>query len=81
MFDGVGLVAKIEKISKKQAEHLLIEAGFSYYISEKIKQDIKNRETAKKLNQKLKMTHFMLEFRKFSKERGINLKTDWSIEE
>lgn len=43
MFAGVRCVAKIEKISKKQATHLLLEAGFGYWMGEKIKEDIKNR--------------------------------------
>jgi hypothetical protein len=73
MFDGVELVGKIEKISKKQAAHLLIEAGFKYYIGEKIKEDIRNRLAAKELNRKVKLTRFVLEFRRFAKERGMDI--------
>jgi hypothetical protein len=74
MFDGFELVSKIEKISKKQAAHLLIEAGFKYYIGEKIKEDIRNRLAAKELNRKVKLTRFVLEFRRFAKERGMDIK-------
>ena len=74
MFDGFELVSKIEKISKKQAAHLLIEAGFKYYIGVKIKEDIRNRLAAKELNRKVKLTRFVLEFRRFAKERGMDIK-------
>jgi hypothetical protein len=74
MFDGIELVSKIERINKKQAAHLLIEAGFKYYIGEKIKEDIKNRLAARELNQKVKLTRFILEFRRFAKERGMDIK-------
>ena len=40
MFDGIELVSKIEKISKKQAAYLLIEAGFKYYIGKKSKRTL-----------------------------------------
>ena len=73
--------AALEKISKKQAAHLLIEAVFSYWYGQKVKQNIKNREAARKLSQKLKITRFMRELKKYCKEQGINLQSDWTIKD
>jgi hypothetical protein len=81
MFEGVAFVAKYEKLSKKQAAHLLIEAGFKYYIIEEIKQDARARIKARELNQKVKITRFVLLFQKFCQEAGINMTTDWNIKE
>jgi dUTPase len=38
--DGIDLVAASERISKKHAAINLIDAGFHYYLKEKIKQHI-----------------------------------------
>jgi hypothetical protein len=69
MFDGIELVAKIEKISKKKAARLLIERGFSSYMGEKIKTDM----AIMKLERNPKATRFILELRKFAKERGMDI--------
>lgn len=41
MFDGIQLVAKIEKLSKKKATRFLLEKGFRNYIGEKLHEAIK----------------------------------------
>jgi hypothetical protein len=69
MFDGVELVGKIEHLSKKKAARLLIERGFRNYIGEKMKEAIAIEE----LRQKPKATRFILELRKFAKERGTDI--------
>ena len=69
MFDGIELVAKMERVSKKKAARLLIERGFSSYIGEKIKTDMAMRE----LERNPKATRFILLLRRFAKQRGMDI--------
>ncbi len=73
MFNGIELIARFEKISKKQAAHLLLEAGFKYYVGEKIRKDIEARTAAKKLNQKIQVSKFIMELEKYCREQGIDI--------
>jgi hypothetical protein len=73
MFDGIKLVAKIERTTKKKTAHLLIERGFINYISEKLKEAIKVEIAAEELRQKPKATRFIRELRKFAAERGMGI--------
>jgi hypothetical protein len=73
MFDGIELVAKIERTSKKKAARQLIERGFSIYMGEKVKEAIQNELAARELRQKPHLTRFVLELRKFAKERGMDI--------
>jgi hypothetical protein len=73
MFDGIKLVAKIERTTKKKAARLLIERGFINYISEKLKEAIKVEIAAEELCQKPKATRFIRELRKFAAERGMDI--------
>jgi hypothetical protein len=69
---GIDLVAKFEKISKKRAVNLLLEAGFKYYMAEKVRQDIEARTAARKLNQKVQVSKFIKALEKYCKEQGID---------
>jgi hypothetical protein len=73
MFQGIELVAKIERTTKKNAARLLIERGFSSYMGEKLREAIQNELAARELRQKPHLTRFVLELRKFAKERGIDI--------
>ena len=68
MFDGIALVAKIERTTKKKAARLLIERGFSSNMAEKLKTEMAIRE----LERKPHLTRFVLELRRFAKERGTH---------
>jgi pantoate kinase len=69
MFDGIEWVAKIEKVSKKKAARLLIERGFSSWMGEKIKTEL----AIKELEDKPHLTRFVLQLRRFAKERGMDI--------
>jgi hypothetical protein len=69
MFDGIELVAKIERTTKKKAARVLIERGFSSYMGEKLK--IAN--AIRELEGKPKATRFILQLRRFAKERGMDI--------
>jgi pantoate kinase len=69
MFDGIELVAKMERVSKKKAARLLIERGFSSYMGEKLKTEMALRE----LERKPHLARFVLELRRFARERGMDI--------
>jgi pantoate kinase len=69
MFDGVAWVAKFERVTKKKATRMLLERGFSRWFNEKIKEDRALRE----LESKPHLTRFVLEYRKFAKEHGMDI--------
>ena len=69
MDDGIVLVSKIERLSKIRAVHLLLERGFSSYMGEKLKTEMAIRE----LERKPHLTRFVLELRRFAKERGMDI--------
>ena len=61
MFQGIELVAKIERVSKKKAARFLIEEGFRKYIGNKLGEAIKTEVAARELRRKPKLTCFVLE--------------------
>jgi hypothetical protein len=71
--DGVELIAAIEHTSKKQAAELLIKAGISSYMGEKITQYIKDERAARELDQKVKIPRLVLELRRLARERGMDI--------
>jgi hypothetical protein len=73
MFDGIELVGKIEKLSKKKAARLIMERGFSSYMGEKVGEAIKRELAARQLNEEPELTRFVLELRRFAKERGMDI--------
>jgi hypothetical protein len=73
MFDGIELVGKIEKLSKKKAARLIMERGFSSYMGEKVGEAIKRELAARELAEKPHLTRFVLELRRFARERGMDI--------
>ena len=71
--DGIELIAKIEHTSKKQAAELLMKAGLSSYMGAKITKHIEDKRAARELNQKVKLTRFVLELRKLARERNCDI--------
>jgi hypothetical protein len=69
MYDGIELVGAIERLSKKKAARLLLERGFSSYMGEKLKTEMAIRE----LERKPHLTRFVLELRRFARERGMDI--------
>ena len=58
LFDGIVAVAQIERISKKNATELLLEAGFSNFIGKKIAKYIEAQQISRGNNQPLPRTRF-----------------------
>jgi len=71
--DGIEFIAKIERTSKKQAAELLMKAGLSSYMGDKLSKYIHGEHIAKEQNQKAKMPRFVLELRKLARERGRDI--------
>jgi hypothetical protein len=73
MFDGIELVAKIERMTKKKAIRSIFERGFSSYIGEKLHEAVKVEIAVDELRRKPKATRFVRELRKFAAERGMDI--------
>jgi cell division protein FtsX len=71
--DGIEIVAAIERTSKKQAAELLMKVGLSRYMGINIGEYIKNEQAARELNQKMKMTRFVMVLRRYAKEHGMDI--------
>jgi len=69
MFAGIDWVAKFERISKVRAANRLLERGFRSYMGEKLKIELAIME----LERKPRATRFILELRRFAKERGMDI--------
>ena len=76
LFDGIELVAKIERKSKKKATDFLLEAGFGSYMGAKLAEHVKNEQKIKESNLKQHPypSRFVKELRKFCKERGMDIR-------
>ena len=73
MVDGIEMVKKIEKVSKKAAARLLMAEGFRTYIANGLHEYIKDDIADNKLQQRRAITPFIRELRRFAKERGIDI--------
>jgi hypothetical protein len=73
LYEGIELVAAFENTTKKQAAELLMKAGLSSYMGEKIADYIKSEQAARELNQKIKMTRFIQVLRRYTKEKGMDI--------
>ena len=71
--DGIELVALIERINKKQAADLLMKAGLSSYMGEKLTEYIEDERAAREFHQKMKRTRFIHILRKYARERGMDI--------
>ena len=74
MFKGIELVSKIERISKKKAVRLILEAGFSKYMGNKLKEHIENEKRIRELNFKRHPypTRLVRVLRRLCKEMGLD---------
>ncbi len=79
--ENVKFVQDVEKVSKKEAARLLIDAGWESYLTKKVEINRQERLRAKELNKRIGLTVFMREFMKYCHERGINLTANWTIKE
>jgi hypothetical protein len=67
------LIAKIERTSKKDAAELLMKAGLSSYMGQKLTDYIHNEQLAREQNQKIEMTRFVMVLRRYAKEHGMDI--------
>ncbi len=73
MYAGIDWVAKFERISKVRAVNRLLERGFRSWIVEQIKAETVLKEHERKLSRKPYPSRFVRGFRKFCKERGMDI--------
>jgi len=71
--DGVKLVADIEGSSKKAAAELLMKAGVSSYLGDKLAQYIKDERAAREHGQKVKMTRFIIALRRYARAQDMDI--------
>ena len=71
-YEGIELVASIEKVSVKQTADMLIEVGISCYLAILMKQQAINEMANGEFNQKSQQ-NFALELKKYAEERGIDI--------
>jgi hypothetical protein len=50
-----------------------MKSGLSKYMGAKLSEYIKNERAARELNQKVKMTPFVLTLRRYARERGMDI--------
>lgn len=71
--DGIELVGVIERTSKKRAAELLMKAGLSSYMGEKVTEYIERDRVAREINQKVHMTRFIMVLRRYAREHGMDI--------
>jgi hypothetical protein len=71
--DGIEFVAYYERCSKKRAAELLIQAGFSSYMGEKITEYIEADRLAREHGQKIARNRFVFLLRKYAREKGMDI--------
>jgi transposase len=72
--DGIELVAAIERTSKKRAAEMIMSAGFSSYMGEKITEHIRAEQAARARNERVQRNRFAQQMIRFARERGMDLK-------
>ncbi len=74
MYQGVEIIARIERTSIKEATDLLLASAISQYMGEKLLEHIKNEKEIKELNLQRHPypPRFVREVRKLCKERSID---------
>ena len=73
MFEGVELVAKIERKSKIRMTNELMERGSSSYMGEKLTEYIEDERAAREFHQRLKINRFVRVLRHYARERGMDI--------
>ena len=74
MFEGLEFLAKTERKSKKKMARELMELGIRRFMGDKIKEYNKRVIAARKLDEEPELTRFIILFRRFAKERGMDIK-------
>ena len=73
LYDGIDLVAKIERTSKKDAAELLMKAGLSSYMGGKITEYLEDERAAREYHQRMRYNRFIHEVRRCAKELGMDI--------
>ena len=73
LFQGIELVAKIERTTKKHAAEELMKAGLSSYMGEKLTQYIESERAAREFHQKMQYNRFIYIIRQYARERGYDI--------
>ena len=73
LFEGIEFLAKVERKSKKQMAHELMELGISSLMGEKIREYNKRVIAARELQQEPELTRFIILLRRWAKERGYDI--------
>jgi hypothetical protein len=71
--DGVEIIAAVERISKKDAAELLMKAGISSYMGDKISEYIHNEHVAREQSESLKISRFMMILKRYAREQGMDI--------
>ena len=67
------MVAAVELTSKKDTAELIVKAGLSSYMGKKLSDYIAGEKIARELNQKVKMTRFVMLLKRYAKNRGMDI--------
>jgi hypothetical protein len=73
MCNGIKFVADYERYSKKRAAEIIMQAGFSSYMGEKLTEYIEAERLAREHNEKLKITRFVMLLRRYARERDMDI--------
>ncbi len=71
--DGIEFVARIERLSKKSTAEMLMTAGFSSYMGQKLTDHIHAQAEARKMGQPFRPNRFARLLRRYAKERGMDI--------
>jgi len=71
--EGIEFIAKIERISKKQAAELLMKAGFSSWMGEKVGEYIQAERAARERNESVRRNRFVRQLILFAREHGMDI--------
>jgi hypothetical protein len=72
LFDGIELIAKIERTSKKDAAELLMKAGISSYMGDKISEYIHSEHVAREQND-AKVSRFIMFLKRYAREQSTDI--------
>jgi len=70
--DGIELIAATERITKKQAAELLMTAGISSYMGDKISEYIHSEHVAREQND-AKISRFIMLLKRYAREQGTDI--------
>jgi hypothetical protein len=73
MYQGIEFIARVNRISKKQAVNDLIELGMQTLYARKMNQEIVDRLAAEEAGKQYYADRFILQFRKWAREKGMDI--------